>query len=232
MATRPGVCGRIGSLARVRVLVTASMAGTLARGDDLGGQGPLAGDLDQLAAAVADHEAPLVGRLQRSDHVGHLVAAAGRRPPPAHHHPLAHVLRPDADHVAVTHPILPSWALPAPTTVGASHRPTPGASPPWLPTPTPSCGGSPTAWPPSSATCTAPSGRPRPRPGRARRRPGSGPRRPGWPPSATPSCSPRSRRRPWPPTGWPGRAAWPGGPWSRPAWTCWPTRSPRATGPS
>ena len=23
-----------------------------------------------------------------------------------------------------------------------------------------------------------------------------------------------------------------GGPWSRPAWTCWPTRSPRATGPS
>src|SRR5215212_1039699 len=126
MATRPGVRGRSGSLALVRVLVTASMAGTSTWGHDLGRQSALPGDPHQLAAAVADRELLVVGGLQRADHVGHLVAAARGRPAPADHHPLAHVLGADADDVAVAHP----------TTVEP------------CPSPTPSCGGSPTAWPP------------------------------------------------------------------------------------
>src|SRR4029453_15416911 len=117
MATRPGMRGASGSLARGRVLVTWSMAGTLARGHDLGRQGALAGDPDQLAAAVADHELLVVGGFQGPDHVRPLVAAARRRPAPADHHPLAHVLGADADDVAVAHP----------TTVEGPTVPCPGA---------------------------------------------------------------------------------------------------------
>src|SRR4029453_9195758 len=204
MATVPGVRGRSGSLALVRVLVTASMAGTLARGHDLGRQGALAGDPDQLAAPVPDREPVLVGGLQRADHVGPLVAAR-RRPAPADDHPLTHVLGADADDVAVAHP----------TTVEP------------CPTPTPLCGGSPAAWPRWSATCTGPSGKRPPTPARRPRRPSSGPRRPGCGPWPTPGCSPRS------PAPWPtARPGGPAGRSIRPSSTCWPTRSPRPTGPS
>src|SRR5829696_4211127 len=123
MDRRPGVRGRSGSLALVRVLVTASMAGTSPRGHDLGRQGALPGDPDQLAAAVADREVLLVGGLQGADDVGHLVAAARRRPAPADDHPLAHVPGADADDVAVAHP----------TTVEPSDRPVAPPEPPPCP---------------------------------------------------------------------------------------------------
>src|SRR4029450_3075675 len=163
MATLPGVRGRSGSLALVRVLVTASMAGTLARGHDLGRQGALAGGPDQLAAPGPDRGPGLGGGPQRADHVGHLVAAR-RRPAPADDHPLTHVLGADADDVAGTHP----------TTVEP------------CPPPTPFCGGSPAAWPRWSATCTGPSGKRPPTPARRPRRPSSGPRRPRGGARATP----------------------------------------------
>src|SRR4029450_6411575 len=159
MATRPGMRGASGSLARVRVLVTWSMAGTLARGHDLGRQGALAGDPDQLAAAVADHELLVVGGFQGADHVSHLVAAARRRPAPADHHPLAHVLGADADDVAVAHPTTVEPAAPRrPVGTGPgwgcawSRRPGSAAWPSSASRPTPAGWGWSGSWP--SASCS------------------------------------------------------------------------------